>query len=283
MAGPGIQGRRDQLVMEIQNLNVRMNSLETSYRPLFERNPQSLQPGQFYSVANKVVSAKNMAGGNATAGLSLRSDQIATVVRAAFSEFYRAQSLAKTLTYESNAEQFVRNEPRIRSLLQNNTRLIRFLEETIDSARPVESAASSFSRVIGLSGLDGDPATIAIVVAVVVVVLIVAIYALVRHIYDAQQLTASVEAACAADARTGHPCTGDQLVAYRNEVSRQNQQYGNPDPIANLFGQVGSGINALFWIGGISLVAYMAFVTFPAAAATRRLIKEKSDRLLPSG
>lgn len=282
MAGPGIQGRRDQLVMDIQNLNVRMGTLETQYRPILESNPQRLQPGQFYSVASEIVAAKNASAGSATAGISLRSDQVAAVVRAAFSEFYKSESLAKVLTYDSNAEQFVRNEPRIRSLIENNTRLISFLERTINSAQPAESAASHFSRVIGLSGLDAAPAVV-IATAVVVVLLIVAIYALVRHIYDAQQLNASVQAACDADARAGHPCTGATMLEYRNEVGRQNAEHGAVDPIANLFGQIGSGINALFWIGGISLVAYMVFVTLPAASATRKLIKEKSDRMLPSG
>jgi hypothetical protein len=287
MSANAIQARRDGLFVQLQNLNQRIARLRADYQPIFDRHPQKLQQGDFYAAASRIVSAKNAAGSNQNAGVAVSVEQSAVIVRASFSELDRAQSLAKVLLLESNNEQFVRNEPRIKSLIENNKRVLARLKDTVESARTPDTASSFFSRIVGLNGADGlgEPLTILLVGAVVIWIIgIVAVYSLIRHIYDSQKITADVEAACAADARTGRPCTGEQMIEYRNAIGRQNRENGPVDPIAQLFGQIGSGINALFWIFGIGIVGYGVFVTLPAAMAAReRLKRESESRLLPTG
>jgi hypothetical protein len=287
MSGNAIQARRDGLFVQLQNLNQRIARLRADYQPIFDRHPQKLQQGDFYAAASRIVSAKNAAGSNQNAGVAVSVEQSAVIVRASFSELDRAQSLAKVLLLESNNEQFVRNEPRIKSLIENNKRALARLKDTVESARTPDTASSFFSRIVGLNGADGlgEPLTILLVGAVVIWIIgIVAVYSLIRHIYDSQQLTKEVEAACAADARAGHPCTGRQMIEYRNEIGVQNRENGPVDPISNLFGQIGSGINALFWIFGIGIVSYGVFITLPAAMAARERLKRESEaRLIPNG
>jgi hypothetical protein len=286
MAGNAIQARRDSLYRELQSLNERIARLRTELQPILDRHPQPLQQGDFYEVASRIVSAKNAAGNNQSAGVAVSAEQSAVIVRSSFSELYRAQSLAKALLIESNSDQFVRNETRIRSLVQNNNRILTRLKDTVESARAPDTASSFFSRIVGLNGADGIGTLPLIIGGAILlwIIGIVAAYSLIRHIYDSQQITKEVEAACAADARAGHPCTGRQMIEYRNEIGVQNRENGPVDPISNLFGQIGSGINALFWIFGIGIVSYGVFITLPAAMAARERLKRESEmRLLPSG
>lgn len=284
MANPGEPINRGQLTSQIQALNTQIASLRTSYQPIFDRYPGAIQSGQFYPIASRIVAAKNEAGNAQGVGIPLTGQQAADLVRASFAELYRGQSLAKILTLASNDEQFSRNAPRVAAILDNNRRLAARLQQTVDSAHPENAAMSAFRRVIGLNGLSdiGNPLIIA--GYVIIVLALAAAYFLIRHIYDSQQINQQVEDACAADARAGRPCTGQQMVEYRRELNQIKEEYGDPDPIGDLFSQIGSGVNALFWIFGIGIVAYGVFVTLPAAQAAReRLRRESESRLLPSG
>jgi hypothetical protein len=249
-------------------------------------------PGQMQQVSSLILNAKSRAGSSDRGvGLALSPEQIAVLCNASLSRVKINLAVAKDMIVNAPEETAVRNSAIINKLIATSGATLSNLDEMLGSIRSAQDASSSFRRMIGLNGL-GEPLTlsagaiIGLIVggAAILVLSLYFAYTLLTNYLQSERAHDEAIEACEYNARAGRPCTGNDFQA-AIEASRETQtRHGGPDPLAPLFEGIGSGVNALFWIGGISLAAYVAFVTLPAAMAARERLKRESEaRLIPNG